>query len=450
VERAASAWGTAALIVVIALLARRNARKKVSRLYQQALEQQVAGLVQRAERGALEALPPTKAMREIEQRIFEAVQLGQVLERALAVGEVSPDQAAELRGQLASQMTTLRAQHLALDVERRVDVKLDPNLAAEPEPATWRERLRVLLVSRGVVSSLGGAGRALYYAALLLLVPSLVGFTSGPAGATLTARVVSLDQLRVARSAEQAEREYAEALTSLPPAPAAEAVDSAVLDRVARAFEDAAFSMSGRAIGASVNSAMARNRILGVAVADDPARPLARATTLAEAPIAGGPVARVLRDYERTQGTAGPRTGIGRRFRAELAAQARAHPPLAARLREIPASFPRPANTDDVGRVLLRYAFGDVLEGVGAAEHELGPFVEALTRGVETDLRRAYDVQSRLFLTELARGQGIERAQAAVIVADARHPRWTAAAVSRIEGIMKEHMPAGADLLEHY
>jgi len=438
------------MCIVLLALVRRNARKRVDALFQRGLQQQHEELFEEYQAGTLEELPPTAIMTALAADYKDALDARDMIEAGVQSGDLKEMEAEEYRTEVAENLERLATQYISADITRRLEVRIDLDQVAEPDPITLIEKMKAVLVSRGLVSSFSGASRALWFASLLLLVPSLLAITTGPANATLTARIESLDQLQVSRSAEAAESSFQASVAQLPATAVIADLDSADLERIARAFEDASFALSGRAVGTSVVSAIARRQILDVAVAQEASGQLSRVATLADAPGVGAPVARALRDFERLDAGTGPRTGIGRRFRTDLAEAISVNPLLRSRLREAGATFLRPANTDDVTRLLMREAIGGVLEGAGSLDNTSSPFAQALTDVLEPDVQRAYRIERNVFLTQMASGGSLEEAQAAVRVLEQRSPIWTTGALQRFDGIVKDRMPGGLDVLEHY
>src|SRR6185295_2128852 len=93
---------------------------------------------------------------------------------------------------------------------------------------------------------------------------------------------------------------------------------------------------------------------------------------------------------------------------------------------------------------------GGVLEGSPGVDRSLAPLVHALGESVETDLRHAYDVQRHVVLNQLAKGASLEQAQAAVQLTDRLYPQWTSLSLRRLDGIVRERLPGGTDVLEYY
>ena len=95
-----------------------------------------------------------------------------------------------------------------------------------------------------------------------------------------------------------------------------------------------------------------------------------------------------------------------------------------------------------------REAIGGVLEGAGSLDNTSSPFAQALTDVLEPDVQRAYRIERNVFLTQMASGGSLEEAQAAVRVLEQRSPIWTTGALQRFDGIVKDRMPGGLDVLE--
>jgi hypothetical protein len=215
-------WGGITLVAIVGALgvhAYRSGKRRVERLFEKVVESEYARLRKERQEGRLEELPPTSEMTAAEEEI-------QKLEKRKAVllgFEGETDWKRDEIERLAQRIALLQTYVEAFDIGRRIELQLDPGGAAPPAPRTRWEKVQTLLLSRGLIVGLESGSRLLHLAALVLLVPSLMGVCSGDAKRVLDrheARVSqeldSRSQFQVMLNIKEVEESYRRAKERLP------------------------------------------------------------------------------------------------------------------------------------------------------------------------------------------------------------------------------------------
>ena len=210
----------------LAWITYKQAQQKAEKLFASIIEEEQERVLGDFDREEWEALPPTDEMRHIATSLEQAEAH---LQRALQGGDST---GAEM---LRHAQKILQTRYISADVVRRMKVQLARPLDDDlilPASSSWSDRVRHMVVNRGVLKTLSGGSRLLAFVALAALVPASVGLNLGLAGEDLARRYVALDALRVQMAGAQT-RSALEAALQAPPVPRAAAappVPDAVLE----------------------------------------------------------------------------------------------------------------------------------------------------------------------------------------------------------------------------
>lgn len=202
-------WGGVAialLVLALGFYARRSGKLRMEKTFQKVYDKKLEQLRKDLELGKLKELPPTEEMRQVARKIGEISELLAALESEDLLS--GPDVIAA-RQQLVEQADMLQKYYFALDVQRRLDLELDPDDVALPEARTKWEKIQTFFMSRGLLASLNKTSKALFVASLILLVPSLTGIYSISTASSLDSRLVQLQDLRVELSRKEFDQEKA-------------------------------------------------------------------------------------------------------------------------------------------------------------------------------------------------------------------------------------------------
>ena len=94
-------------------------------------------------------------------------------------------------------MEQLREKYVRLDIQRRLNLRLDPEDVELPRPRNAWEWLLVLFMSRGLLWSLNRGGRLLHAVNLAMIIAGLVGVATVAVNAQIQDRMVQLQDLEV-------------------------------------------------------------------------------------------------------------------------------------------------------------------------------------------------------------------------------------------------------------
>ena len=160
---------TALLAVGLGIWAYRRRRLQYEKAFDAVRQAEVRRLVESMNTDSTWwELPPTPLM-------------NQVLARILEIERIAPGLPEHVRPAAAQEVEALKNYYIGLDIERRMDVRLDPKDIDDPEPETWRDRLSGLFGSRMVFGSVGLGSRLLYRLNLVLVVLGLISFEASGA-----------------------------------------------------------------------------------------------------------------------------------------------------------------------------------------------------------------------------------------------------------------------------
>ena len=413
------------LIVALGLYSRRCGRRHMVGVFREMYARKFERLGKDYELGNLPEMPPTSEMREVAKTIGEC-------ERAwanLKGDEVNADPKIILaKEQLNAQIDLLQRYYVSLDLQRRIDLELDPEDAALPEARTKWEKFQVFFMSRGLVAGLNRTSRALFFATLILLAPSLTGVYSSTIGASLNRRLVELKDLRVELSRKEFEQEKARLGE---PKNELSAEDKRDLQRIALNYERTIFQVPlGAALRPTytLRSTVVRETILTEATTQANAVRQPNGSGANWEQHASGsriqnltPLEReVIFTPEQVINADKPVTSYGQRLYVELENIARRSPTFMERLRTGLQSFQEPATSYDICNSLYSQMAGTL---AGDASPEMGNAIRAITIDSRYPAFNGFtEMSSREFLSDLMRGASLEDAMSRANAPDSRYP----------------------------
>ncbi len=283
---AASAFLLSGAGLVWWILRRRKAQFEVAQ--RTAIAHQFSQLVDRFNDGSLPPIEPTGSMKEAMTRIAAHSQhiesLKDQLREATENGEV--DRVATVSASIETtehRRDQIFQELVHEDLARRIEVpEYDPDMIATPPPArSLLQKLGRIFVSRGMFRQLNLGQRGLLLLNVVLLVPSLLTWTSESIAGDLSAKLTQLDQLRISLVGQEAQARLAAVAVKLPDATSASDDERGVVNAAyahARAFEISAgrrletqFGLPHQApseeLAASLRRETARRQVLETAAA---------------------------------------------------------------------------------------------------------------------------------------------------------------------------------------
>jgi hypothetical protein len=375
-------WGSIATIALVAMLglhAHRSGRRRMEAAYRRVFDQEFERLRAQRERGEWPVLPPTPDMTQVAEQLKIARDTLRTLGRS---GVATDPGDAAVCEQLTRQIALLEHHLEALDIRRRMNVRLDPDEVVFPAPRNVFERIQTFFISRGLLSSLRGGSRLLHLTGLLLLVPALLGVTSGASTSALNRRLaqlqdirLDLERLRIRLSVDEAKKDWEKAKQGLgEPEGELSAEEDSALKQIAVRFEEAMTSSDAwrdtNAVSLTPYAYRAiavRDRILARASARAPDH-LRRNPTLADAPNLSETERAAARVYERAEFKREPTTPAGKRVYAEASDAARRSPSFRAKIKEGLHAFQTPAEAKVLRRELVAQVLGNVVDSTAPDE----------------------------------------------------------------------------------
>ena len=256
------------LSVGLWLSVRRDARRHLKAAFEGAVAQAVAEVQAEAKAGT--TLTPTPEMVLVSNKLE---QLGGQLEQAIAAREPKvagspPDASTEPElAALIIQFQQLEQGLHQLDVRRRLDI--GGQLAGISAPVAQSEsRFGRLLISVGLINSMGRVSRVLTTASLVLLAPTLLTISGSVLADALDQANIAIHDLVVADSEAQAERDWQ---TSMPPPPQPRELtqdDTTVIHLLSLHYQHYARAHTAREFHVTAESSAVRRRVLDDFAAD--------------------------------------------------------------------------------------------------------------------------------------------------------------------------------------
>jgi hypothetical protein len=401
-----STWGmlvTILLILALAIYARRSGRLRMEKAFQKVFDREIERLKQELEAGSLEELPPSNQMMAIQSQMADLLTMYEKIKGT----DASNPEIAVYRQKLDQASYLLEQQYLALDFQRRIDMRLNQDEALLPEPRVIWEKIQTFFISRGLLASLSRGTRVIFLVSLLLLVPSITSIYSVKSATVLDSKLVQLNDLRVELSKAEWEKEK-DGLGQ--PSKELTEEDKQTLRQVARLFEETSSSIYQ--IRPNISMYMMRSTLSREAILTQAAK---RSVAAWEQLSSGSKVAsltelerQIVYIPEQALKTRDPITSAGRHLYNELEDIARRVPSFTENLKSGLRSFQKPARVYDISFALINNLVGNV---GGSASDELG----SLLKGMQ--FKESYktigwvnEAQSRSFLTSLVNGKGLENA----------------------------------------
>lgn len=406
-------WGAFAISVIglgMAIHSWRRGQLRFVKAFERKREVEFTRLQKDFEEGNWEELPPTSTMSEID---------GELEKMELFANEFSESHTAEETEQVVAQLQS-RADELvqirfSVDLHRRIDDRLDPEAVDLPAPRNMWERVQRFFFSEGLVASLGGVSRVVYFALFALLIPSLIGVYSGAVTDKLDQRVVQLKDLRFDLTIQQSKKDWDEAREGL----LKESNGSSDVEGLTEE-EDAAIDQIAAEAEVRFAKTLVKNTFSWPTPSTQNLRQLSVRQRLVEnAARAAKTNLEISPALKNTAGlskiemeavsiveNAGgkPRTKFGKTVASEMRDLSSRSPSVRQNVKKWAASFQRPARADTMAKAMTQHAAGLVLDSGGG---ELGRVVEQAIDG--TDVRKTANqlskVRSRQFLQDVASGK---------------------------------------------
>jgi hypothetical protein len=405
------------LVLALGIYAYRSGKKRLENAFRLVYEQQMKQIVEKANRGELEELPPTPEMAQLAQAFQEQQQ---ILANVRADASLPLAQRQMLETELERRLCFCRENWLLIDMHRRLDLKLDPDEALAPPPRTWFGKVQTFLISEGLLVNLNRGSRLLYHVGLVSLVVCLVGVQSAQVGPTLSARILDLDGLRVRLSRDLVQREWEQAKAEMgPPGAELAAGDEQVLNQVAAQMEQAVcraeFWRHPSLVRPStylLRSLAVQDKILhrvAQAAWAPPQQPrLQHHASMSRVADLPAHEKLVIEAYEHAVEPHGPVTKAGQRFLADLKDTVRRTPTLMERLRGEVRLFQQPARGGSLGAELTTKVVSVL---TGAEYPEAVSLCGGFDRRVVSALMdRVLDDHAHQILTKLAQGTPLNKA----------------------------------------
>jgi hypothetical protein len=444
------AWSGASVAVLGAValwLAWRAGKTRVSDALTALHKREFERLRDLGERGELPPLLPNEDMQKVMSRLSELGQIEEAVAAKVREGELPEYRGREIIDEVQADTNRLHLLLAFLDLNRRIDVEVAPEVAIPEHRGAW-SRARTFLASEGFLRGLNRGSRALLYMSLLLLIPSLVGVHAAALDQGLARERVRLDELQVRLAASEARREWEEASKSrgesnTPSDPSGQ--DRELIEELSASFEDAlterlqseaseAPQRSSGHVAGSVRNVLIRQAILTEYATG-------RGNLSARSIDVDADTNRVLQlASDEHVGTRS--SSLRTRIQTDLASIAEAHPGLwsevRAAMRTEAASFRQPASVRQVSQMILGHALGAALSGA-PADGVVGEVAQKLTHAVTPErLQEIYRQQLQTFVARAAREGGIERGALSLLDQGPRRPVWTEIETERLNGALAD------------
>lgn len=450
-----------ALILALALYARRAAKRRMEKLFSEVYDREIAKLKQQIDAGAVPSLPPTADMEKILQEMHRIEQVAQTLQADTTIGEENKQ---AILKEAQKSHTLLKEMFLQADIHRRLDLTLDPEKAALPEPRTWGERIQAFFISRGLFGLLGWGSRAVYIGSIVLLAISCIGLAAPLTQGPLTQRVTELQQLSVSLQKQQIQnnlvsldKEFEAALNEAPAAATVSAADRQVITQVAYRFEQElaahwqkSIELPVREANFQARSTSVRNQVLRTA--QEKAGPLLeRQPTLSEIPHLAPEERVVLRAHEHLVNPKPVLTDTGKTLETQLLRVVERRPDLMERIKSQWTSFQKPMTQTDLSRRLVLETMSMTLGEVSPELQNLMAMPGVEQEAVRTALRTQAEAHSKLAAGELMKSGDLETALKRYTQGDTGRVTVLEAEQAQVRKYLRsvcDRMPSNATIIE--
>lgn len=388
------------------ILGRRTARAKVAGMLAAADRAEAEQIFEQMRAGTAKEEPDTPAMADIRGKLVEIDAQANALQQAVAA-EADQGRKAVLERQLAERLAVRQngiILLLRLDIDRR-RAPPKPVPSVIPAPTNRWERLQDVLFSRGTLSTMSGAARLAFVGAMLLMVPSLLGVASVPAGFDLANAEIHLSDIEMSLEAQVAQQEWQHAAEAAAPAAnnTANISDEEALDQLSQLYDQGLalhfVNIGGLADhhGSNVQLSETREHILHSAATQ---RAIDGRTESSPLESAHSPSDRVYLEMAQAQPPLSPEAA---KFREDLKREVMERQPdvwrkIKGRVEGLKRSFTVPLDRGMMrGMMVARVASA----GLGAGD-VLPPDLANLGSGIEASVAEdTYRIRSRKFLASI-------------------------------------------------
>ena len=345
---------------------RRRGRMRFAKALEMKREQEFNRLQQDFGTEHWEELPPNDLMRQVDSKLEKLDEIANEV-----VESHTEEEAAEIIASMQLHADELNEMRSAVDVQRRVDARLDPEAIELPKPRNIWQRFERFFFSEGLVASLGGGARLMYLALLVLLIPSMIGVCSGGLKQQFDDRLVQLQDLRVDYSVEKSRQDWERVRQGFLnesneeqqlSAEEEEAIDNMAVEaevRFARSLVRNSFDIP-RSTARSLHAISLRQRLLDNA-SNVAASRIEISPNVADSPHLSNSEKRLISDLQAARNK--PTTRFGKKVASDLKELSAKSPTVRRRIGKTIASFQKPAKSKTMVNVLTRNAAGFVLDG---------------------------------------------------------------------------------------
>lgn len=357
--------GLLLLLAGIAIHAYLSGQRQMRAALLRVAQAQYSALVERVHAGTLEPLPFNAEMQQVASAIEQYSAARQRIETDASLDE--PRRALILM-EVDKNLQQFQQILIQMDLSRRVDPSLPEAEVALPRPRNWLDRIRMLLVSQGLLRTQSIASRLVYATLLVAFIPASLGLCARPGIGSLDHRMAAMNDLRFQLMAEAAEQDWQAALEQEPATSEINSDDAAVLHQVANRIERSALSANTSGFGAlsqhvhfGLRSAATRQRILTAAATHSKGGFTATANISTDKAV---PAAErmIAESVESTSGGIKAKSSLGDDIYRKLNDAARRKPGLISRLRSELAAFQQPVKPNELSSGLL----GGEIDRVGS------------------------------------------------------------------------------------
>ena len=253
-----TSWGfmaTIILAIALAILSYNKGKSVAQSRIDDAKEKEFDRLIKELEEGDWPELEPNDEMKQIEEEITKA----EAFIAELSAQDENNEHEEEIQDLIDFRQTLINT-YQAMDISRRMDVKVEPEPEFKQEKGLFN-KIKLLFISQGMVNTLKQGGSVTFILGILILFPSMLSAVGNSlnqeAQAKATAYSERLEDLKFEIAVEKSKSELklavnkldtpAEETTKPTPTkqdkPALTEEDEAALDQIASAFEQNAFSV---------------------------------------------------------------------------------------------------------------------------------------------------------------------------------------------------------------
>lgn len=392
-------------------------KKRLNSKFDEEIEAQLSKLQKMRDQDEWEEIESTAEMKETENRIIELLGLHEQLENEQI------EQSAEIREQIIAELDYLYKNLDFLDVQRRLNIEIDPEEVQHAKPKNFMGKLNIFFISRGLMSNIRGLSKFMFSASVLLLIPSMMVAASPVINEIVEKKYYELDdklvQLEIKVSLEDSRQKWEQLLKPEKDNNEISSDDEKILDELAREFEsETIYVRSAAQLGIQAANLATRVSIKNhgvkkgilTAVAKNKSNTIVidRSNFQTTQPITH----EILRAQDHINTSQVPVTEFGKKFRGDLETIAKDNKTLWKNIKQKASthakSYQKVASLREIKGMMVSNVLGNTMNSINI-DSEFGKQIQGGISNISSDAaNRIYEIESKRYMTALVKSESLQ------------------------------------------